>query len=138
MQDTDKAVRAATRQDVIKISGTSAAQRRAWRDEAARTGMSLARWVREAADGATISGVTAADLRDEIVKLRAEIGRGVGNNLSQIARALNREARHGEATSLVPHEASLAAAARDLAELRRHSEALLRRVERSGRTRGSR
>jgi hypothetical protein len=119
------------RQDVVKISGTRAGQRDAWLGAAQAAGLPLARWLREAADAVVLTGVTAADLRAEIIALRTEIGRGVGNNLNQLARALHTP-RVGHAADAVSHAEILATAARDLAALRQTAEALLRRVERAG------
>ena len=120
------------REDVVKLSGTSAAQREAWRDAAAAAHLSLAAWLREAADAAALAGATAAELRAEIAALRVELGRGVGNNLNQLARALNTELKAGRRPSGAAHEAALAAAAAELAVMRRRTESLMRRVERAG------
>jgi hypothetical protein len=121
------------RQDIVKISGTRAMQRDAWHAAARAAGLPLASWLREAADAAMLTGVTAADLRAEIIALRTDIGRGVGNNLNQIARELHMSPRGGRAAEPPPHAEVLAEAARDLAALRQTAEALLRRVERAGR-----
>jgi hypothetical protein len=131
MQDKGNSPR---RQDIVKISGTRTSQRDAWQVAAQAAGLPLASWLREAADAAVLTGVTAADLRAEIVALRTEIGRGVGNNLNQLARALHTP-RVGRAADAATHAETLATAARDLAALRQIAEALLRRVERAGRGR---
>lgn len=134
MQDTRGHTQKASgrRRDVLKVSGTTARQREAWRAAAEAADMPLATWLREAADAAAAAGTTAADLRAEIMALRAEIARGVGNNLNQIARALNTELRANRAAQIAAHEAALAAAAAELRVLRRKAEALLRRLERAG------
>lgn len=80
MQETSRLRTGARRQDVVKLSGTTAEQRSTWRQAARRADMPLACWLREAADAAVLGETTAADLRAEIAKLR--LGRGVGNNLA--------------------------------------------------------
>lgn len=132
MQDTSEISAAGRRRDVVKLSGTSAPQREAWQAAARAADMPLAAWLREAADAAVLTGTTAADLRAEILALRTEIGRGVGNNLNQVAHALNTDLRAGRRADGAAHDATLAAAAQDLAGLRRKAEAMLRRVERAG------
>ena len=131
MQESNKVVKK-SRADIVKVSGTTLTQREVWQAAAKGVDLSLSEWLREAADAAIVAGTTAADLRAAIVALRTDIGRGVGNNLNQIARALNTDIRSGRRADIVPHEAALAEAARDLASLRRKTEALLRRVERAG------
>jgi Bacterial mobilisation protein (MobC) len=134
MQDTSENA-SRGRQDIVKVSGTTSDQREVWREAAGQARMSLSEWLREAADAVVISGTTAADLRAAIAALRTEIGRGVGNNLNQIARALNTDIRAGRRADCAPHEAALEAAARDVAIIRRRTEAMLRRVERAGQRR---
>lgn len=136
-QDTSENI-SQGRQDILKVSGTTVDQRTVWREAAQRAQVSLSEWLREAADAAVIAGTTAADLRAAIVALRTDIGRGVGNNLNQIARALNTDLRAGRRADLARHEAALEAAARDIAIIRRRTEALLRRVERAGQQRAGR
>jgi hypothetical protein len=132
MQDKGNSPVKVRRQDVVKISGTRAGQRDAWLAAAQAAGLPLASWLREAADAVVLTGVTAADLRAEIIALRTEIGRGVGNNLNQLARALNTAPHTGRPAGAATHAEILATAARDLAALRQTAEALLRRVERAG------
>ncbi|PPQ28194.1 hypothetical protein [Rhodopila globiformis] len=137
MQDTSENT-SPGRQDILKVSGTTMNQRTVWREAAQRAQVSLSAWMREAADAAVIAGTTAADLRAAIVALRTDLGRGVGNNVNQIARILATDLRAGRRADLAPHEAALEAAARDLALIRRRTEALLRRVERAGQRRAGR
>jgi hypothetical protein len=132
MQETRITLRTGRRRDVIKVSGTTTAQREAWQAAAEAAGMSLSCWLREAADAAALAGMTAADLRAEIIQLRAGLARGVGNNLNQIATALNLDLRARKPVSSAAHEVALVAAARDLAVIRCKAEALLRRLERAG------
>jgi hypothetical protein len=131
MQDKGKGPVTVRRRDVVKISGTNAGQRDAWQAAAQAADLPLASWLREAADAALLTGVIAVDLRTEIIALRTEIGRGVGNNLNQLARALNTPCV-GQVANAATHAEILATAARDLAALRQAAEALLRRVERAG------
>lgn len=121
------------REDIIKISGITAGQRTAWQAAAKAAGATLSSWVREAADAAALTGATAATLRGDLVTLRAELNRGVGNNLNQLARTLNIARKEGRAIDPADHTAALKAAAADLAGLRRQMDTLLRRLERRGR-----
>lgn len=124
------------RTDVVKLSGTTQAQRDAWRAAADAAGLPLAAWLREAADAAALGGVIAADLRDELMQLRADLTRGVGNNLNQVARALNTDLKARRRPDDAAHAPALVAAADELLRLRRTAEKLLRRVERAGQPRG--
>lgn len=121
------------REDIIKISGVTAGQRTAWQAAAKAAGTTLSSWVREAVDAAALTGATAATLRGDLVTLRAELNRGVGNNLNQLARTLNIARKEGTAIDPAGHAAALKAAAADLAGLRRQMDTLLRRLERRGR-----
>ena len=111
------------RDDILKVSGVSPDQRAAW----------------SACAAAAASGTTAADLRAELVRLRADLARGMGNNLNQIAHALNADLKAGRLPDAAAHERSLAAAAADVALARRAVERMLRRLERpTGRRAGRR
>ena len=124
------------REDIIKVSGVSSDQRAAWSACAAAANLPTAAWMREAAAAAAASGTTAADLRAELVRLRADLARGVGNNINQIAHALNTDLKAGRLPDAAAHERFLAAAAADVAAARRAVERMLRRMERlSGRRR---
>jgi len=118
------------REDIIKVSGVSPDQRAAWSACAQAAGLPTATWMREAAMAAAASGTTAADLRAELVRLRADLGRGVGNNLNQLAHVLNADLKAGKLPDAAAHERSLAAAAADVALARRAVERMLRRLER--------
>jgi hypothetical protein len=132
MQVTREIRRAGQRRDVVKVSGVGAGQRAAWSAAAETAGLALACWLREAADAAMVAGATAADLRADLMALRTELGRGVGNNLNQIARSLNIDLRARRPADGAAHAAALLTAARELTAIRRKAEALLRRVERAG------
>ncbi len=121
--------RVTARRDIVKVSGTGEAQRTAWRKAAAAAKMPLASWLREAADAATLTGITAADLRAEIQRLRADLTRGVGNNLNQLVQGmhLRRQAEDAEDGREVAHR--LRGIAAEVAAIRRDAGALLRRVE---------
>ena len=121
--------RQAVRRDVVKISGTHEGQREAWRSAADRNGLPLATWLREAADAAVLSGVTAVDLRAELQRLRADLTRGVGNNLNQLVQGmhLRRQAGDAEDGREVAHH--LRGIAAEVAAIRLDAGALLRRVE---------
>ena len=122
------------RDDILKVSGTTPDQRAAWSACAREAGLPVAAWMREAATAAAASGTTAADLRAELVRLRADLARGVGSNINQVAHALNVDLKAGRAPDAALHERSLATAAADVAAARRAVERMLRRLERpSGR-----
>ena len=109
------------RDDILKVSGVSSGQRATW----------------SACAAAAASGTIAADLRAELVRLRADLARGMGNNLNQIAHALNADLKAGRLPDAAAHERSLAAAA-DVALARRAVERMLRRLERPARRRAGR
>ena len=127
------------RDDILKVSGVSPDQRTAWSACAAAAGLPTAAWMREAATVAAASDITAADLLAELVRLRADLARGTGNNLNQIAHVLNTDLKAGRLPDAAAHERSLAAAAADVALARRAVERMLRRLERpTGRRAGQR
>ena len=128
---------ATVRDDVVKVSGTTPAQRGVWRARAQEAGLPTAAWLREAADAVAAAGTTAADLRAELVHLRADLARGVGNNINQVAHALNADLKRGVQPTAAPHERSLAAAAADIAAARRVLERMLRRLEHPPRRRAT-
>lgn len=117
------------RDDILKVSGTTPAQRAAWRARAQAAGLSTAAWVREAADAAAATGVTAADLRAELVRLRADLGRGVGSDLDRIARGINADLEAGLVADAAAHERALAEASKEVTAARRAVERMLRRLE---------
>jgi len=121
--------RQAIRRDVVKISGTHEGQREAWRSAADRNGLPLATWLREAADAAVLSGVTAADLRSEIQRLRADLTRGVGNNLNQVAQHLHLMAKGRSPADPVGVTALMRDVAREFLAIRKSADMLLRHVE---------
>ena len=125
------------RDDILKVSGVSSGQRATWSACAAAAGLPTAAWMREAAAAAAASGTIAADQRAELVRLRADLARGMGNNLNQIAHALNADLKAGRLPDAAAHERSLAAAA-DVALARRAVERMLRRLERPARRRAGR
>jgi len=128
-ENGERARKTGGRRDIVKVSGTQEAQRRAWRKAAAAAKMPLASWLREAADAATLTGITAADLRAEIQRLRADLTRGVGNNLNQLVQGmhLRRQAGDAEDDREVAHR--LRGIAAEVAAIRQDAGALLRRVE---------
>ena len=100
-----------------------------WRAAAAATGTpSLSEWLRDVADAACLSGLDVPALRAEIIALRADLSRGVGNNLNQLAALLNAEAKAG----IRPDGASLdlAAAAAEIAAMRARLDQALRPLAR--------
>lgn len=111
------------RSDLVKLRATPDQAGR-WRAAAGERGLS--EWIRGLADVAAASGADVALLRGELAALRADLNRGPGNALNQIARALNTHIRAGELPNAAAHERGLAAAADDLAALRRGVERALR------------
>ena len=102
-----------------------------WRAAAAATGTpSLSEWLRDVADAACLRGLDVPGLRAEIVALRADLSRGVGNNLNQIAAALHADARAGIPPSAAGHD--LAAAATEIAAMRARLDQALRPLARRG------
>ena len=100
-----------------------------WRAAAAATGTpSLSEWLRDVADAACLSGLDVPALRSEIVGLRADLSRGVGNNLNQIAAALHADAKAGIPPSAAGHD--LAAAATEIAAMRVRLDQALRPLAR--------
>lgn len=104
----------APRGDVVKVSGTNAGQRARWRELAGR---SLSAWMRQAADLAAdgSSFVLTSDqcsrLEEALLTLRGDMNRGAGNNLNQIAQALNTDLRSGLGADGAAHGPALLAAA---------------------------
>ena len=74
-------------------------------------------------------GRHAPGRRAELARFRAELARGTGNNLNQIAHALNADQEAGKLPDAAAHALSLAAAA-DVALARRAVEQMLPRLER--------
>lgn len=96
--------------DLVRLRLPQAMAER-WRTAAAATGTpSLSEWLRDAGDAACMSGLDVPGLRAEIAGLRADLSRGVGNNLNQIAAALNAGQRMGIPPSGAGHDLAAAAA----------------------------
>lgn len=122
---------------VVRISGTSADQRATWREAAGGGARDLSGWLRRAADRAAAKQADGGLRRQDIDALTATItdllgliGRGPGNALNQVARALNVDIAAGRKPSAAACEAALAAAADDLKAIRqRLDDALDRLIE---------
>ncbi len=114
------------RDDIAKISGTTAVQRDAWRAAAGGEARGFAAWARDALDAAArgaaglpVRSAEAAALRTELATLRGELNRGIGSLLDQIATKLHVDAHAGRAPDATAGiEAALARAADELAGLR--------------------
>jgi hypothetical protein len=109
---------AAAKDDLVKLRlpATMAAR---WRVAAAATGTpSLSEWLRDVGDAAASRGVDVPGLRAEIAALRADLGRGAGNLLDQIATKLNTNAKSGLAPDAAAHTRALTDAAVDIAVMR--------------------
>lgn len=95
-----------------------------WRSAAATAGTNLSAWLRGIADLAAAQGVDVTQIRAELVALRSDLNRGVGNNLNQIAMALHvgpGAARDRSAR----YETALVDAVDEIARIREHLEAAL-------------
>jgi hypothetical protein len=113
------------RDDIIKVSGTTAGQRARWREAAGGGPRDLSAWIRAAADLAAADPMrvhaaqaSTETLVDAIVGLRSALGSGPGNALNQVARALNTDIRSGRAPDAAPHERALADAHAELQAIR--------------------
>ena len=77
------------RNQIVRIRVT-AEELATWRDAATAAGhASMSAWLRGLAMLSAATGVDAAALRATLSALRADLARGVGNNLNQIAFALH-------------------------------------------------
>ena len=116
------------RTDIVKVSGTTPEQRIRWRRAA---GMSLAAWMRQAADRAasgidgSLTAEQVSDLEAALRGIRRDLNRGVGNNVNQVATALNTDLKAGRPATAVGHEADLAAAAVSIEGIRDEIRAAL-------------
>lgn len=100
-----------------------------WKAAAAAMGTpSLSEWLRGAADAACTSGLDVPGLRTEIAALRTDRARGVGNNLNQIAAALNAGQGADILASGTGHD--LAVAAAGIAAMRARLDQALRPLTR--------
>lgn len=105
----------AHRDETIKIR-LSRAQLARWQAVAGPRGLSA--WLRQLADLAARSGANPAELRAELVQLRADLSRGVGNDINQLARALNTDLKAGRRPDAAAHEQALARMAEDVERLK--------------------
>lgn len=110
------------RSTFVKFRTTPAEESR-WRIAAASSGMSLSAWLRSLADIAAATGANPGDVRAELVALRRDLNAGIGNNINQIAHALNADRIAGNPAS--SSEAALRQMADDLARIRGAIESLM-------------
>ena len=113
-----------TRADIAKISGSSPAQRAAWR-AAAGGDRAFSAWARQVLDDAArgapalpTRSAEAAALRAELAGLRSELNRGIGNLIDQVATRLHVDALAGRVPDVDGVDAALDRARGELAELR--------------------
>lgn len=113
------------RDDIAKVSGTTPEQRALWRAAAGGGNRGFASWARDSLDAAArgVAGLSprsaeAAALCAELAGMRAELNRGIGSLIDQIATRLHLDARAGRAPDASGVEGALARAADELAELR--------------------
>ena len=73
--------------------------------------------------------MTAVDLRSEIQRLRADLTRGVGNNLNQVAQPLHLMAKSRSPADPVGIAALMRDVAREFLAIRKSADMLLRHIE---------
>ncbi len=107
------------RRDFLKFRVIPEEEQR-WRAAADASGQNLSAWLRGVADlaAAGAGAVNPAEVRDALVRFRADLNRGVGNNLNQLARALNGDLLAEKEPSASACEAALTRAAEDLSTMR--------------------
>ncbi len=101
-----------------------------WREAAQDSGVSLSEWLRNAADVACMKELDVPALRSELAGFRAELGRGAGNLLDQIAERLHVDAKAGKSPSAAEHERALVQAAADIAAMRSRLDRALKPLAR--------
>jgi hypothetical protein len=124
------------RDDILKVSGTTARQRARWREAAGGGTRDLSAWIRDVADEATNHAGPRVGWRQSVdglaaslAELRGALGSGPGNTLNQVARALNTAVRAGQAPDAAPHERSLAEAHAEIGAIRAALNAALDRLD---------
>ena len=98
-----------------------------WKAAAAAAGTpSLSEWLRDVADAACLTGLDVPALRTDLVAFRADLARGPGNNLNQIAATLNADIKGKRPVRASEHELALRAAAVEIAAMRARLDLALR------------
>lgn len=100
---------------------TTPDERDRWHAAAAERGMTATAWLRALADEATATGRNGREVLTELVRLRQDLARGIGNNLNQIAHRINR-GDHITGTAIEE-------AARAVREMQREIEKALRTIK---------
>lgn len=108
------------RQDRLRIRVTDEEMQR-WRTAAESHGLPVSAWMRSLADEAAATGQNGRELATQLIALRTDLARGVGNNLNQLAHGAN---MHGH----VDGEA-LGDAANAVRDAQRDIERVLRMVK---------
>ena len=108
-----------TRESAIKIRASNAESAR-WHETAKAHGLTLSAWLRGLADEAVACDGNGRELATALVELRTEIGRGVGNNLNQLAHRAN--------AGLAVDADALDSALRDVQAMRQRVQSALRSV----------
>lgn len=70
-----------------------------WKAAAEAHGMAVSAWMRAMADEAAATGGNGREVATQLVGLRADLARGIGNNLNQLAHRAN-SGQHVEAKAL--------------------------------------
>lgn len=107
------------RQTAIKVRASTEESIR-WHDTAKAHGLTLSAWLRGLADDAVACDGSGRELATALVELRTEIGRGVGNNLNQLAHRAN--------SGLGVNVEALDSALRDVQVMRAKVQSALRAV----------
>jgi hypothetical protein len=78
---------------------TTPDERDRWHAAAAERGMTATAWLRALADEATATGRNGREILAELIRLRQDLARGVGNNLNQLAHRLH-STGHADGTAI--------------------------------------
>jgi hypothetical protein len=100
---------------------TTPDERDRWHAAAAERQMTATAWLRALADEATATGRNGREVLAELIRLRQDLARGVGNNLNQIA--------HRTHTGQPIDSTAIEDAARAVREMQREIERALRVIK---------
>jgi hypothetical protein len=92
---------------------TTPEERDRWHAAAAERGMTATAWLRALADEATATGRNGREVLTELIRLRQDLARGIGNNLNQLAHRLN-SAGHADRTAIEEAAHAVKAMQRDI------------------------
>jgi hypothetical protein len=92
---------------------TTPDERDRWHAAAAERGMTATAWLRALADEAAATGRTGREITAELIRLRQDLARGIGNNLNQIAHRANATG-HADGTAIEEAAHAVKAMQRDI------------------------